>query len=61
MKIGLNVACEAVDDTVGAAEFVAANNLRNSQRTCLGSLWDEHLTDGIKDDSSNVTRFVMLA
>ena len=61
MKIGLNVACEAVDDTVGAAEFVAANNLRNSQRMRLGSLWDEHLTDGIKDDSSNVTRFVMLA
>ncbi|KAK7837416.1 arogenate dehydratase/prephenate dehydratase 6 [Quercus suber] len=60
-KLGLNVACEAVNDTAGAAEFVIANNLRDSQRTRRGSLRDEHLTDGIQDNSSNVTRFIMLA
>ena len=47
-KLSLNVACKAVDDTTKAAEFVAANNLRESLR-------DEHLADGIQDDSSNVT------
>ena len=61
MKLGLNIAHEAVNDTTGAAEFVAANNLRDSQRTCLGSLRDEHLAVEIQDDSSNVTRFIILA
>ena len=61
MKLSLNIAHEAVNDTTGAAEFVAANNLRDSQRTCLGSLRDEHLAVEIQDDSSNVTRFIILA
>ena len=54
-KLGLNVAREAVDDTAGVAKFIAANNLRDSQRTRCRSLWNEHLSDGIQDDSSNVT------
>ncbi|KAK7816909.1 arogenate dehydratase/prephenate dehydratase 6 [Quercus suber] len=43
-KLGLNVAREAVVDTVGVAEFVAANNLRDSQCMRHRSLRDEHLT-----------------
>ena len=46
-KLGLNIAHEAIDDMVGVVEFVVANNLRDSQRTRLGSLRDEHLDDGI--------------
>ncbi|KAL0010083.1 hypothetical protein SO802_005191 [Lithocarpus litseifolius] len=41
-KLGLNVAREAVNDTAGAAEFFATNNLRDSQRTCCRFLRDEH-------------------
>ncbi|KAK9984060.1 hypothetical protein SO802_033585 [Lithocarpus litseifolius] len=59
-KLGLNVVREEVDDTEGVAEFVAANNLCDSQRTRRGSPQDEHLADEIQDDSSNETRFVML-
>nr|POE91101.1 arogenate dehydratase/prephenate dehydratase 6, chloroplastic [Quercus suber] len=47
MKLGLNIAREAVYDTAGADKFIAANNLGDSQHTYHGSLRDEHLADGI--------------
>lgn len=64
-KLGLNVAREAVDDTAGAAEYIAANNLRDTAAIAsarAAELYGLHvLEEGIQDDSSNVTRFVMLA
>ncbi|PQM33739.1 arogenate dehydratase/prephenate dehydratase 6 chloroplastic [Prunus yedoensis var. nudiflora] len=59
-KLGLNVTREAVDDTAGAAEFVAANNLRDTGAIASARAADlyglEILETGIQDDSSNVTR-----
>ncbi|CAL9234573.1 unnamed protein product [Arabidopsis halleri] len=64
-KLGLNVAREAVDDTAGAAEFIAANNIRDTAAIASARAAEiyglEILEDGIQDDASNVTRFVMLA
>ncbi|KAL3518489.1 hypothetical protein ACH5RR_021078 [Cinchona calisaya] len=64
-KMGLNVARESFDDTAGAAEFVAANNLRDTAAIASARAAELYglsvLEDGIQDDSSNVTRFMMLA
>ncbi|KAG5387418.1 hypothetical protein IGI04_038888 [Brassica rapa subsp. trilocularis] len=64
-KLGLNVSREAVDDTAGAAEFIAANNLHDTAAMASARAAEiyglEILEDGIQDDASNVTRFVMLA
>ncbi|RZB83855.1 Arogenate dehydratase/prephenate dehydratase 6, chloroplastic isoform B [Glycine soja] len=64
-KLGLNVAREAVDDTAGAAEFVASNNLRDTAAIASARAAELYglnvMADGIQDDPSNVTRFVMLA
>ncbi|CAI9768568.1 unnamed protein product [Fraxinus pennsylvanica] len=64
-KLGLKVAREAVDDTAGAAEYIATNNLQDTAAIAsvrAAELYGlQILANGIQDDSSNVTRFVMLA
>ncbi|KAJ8551963.1 hypothetical protein K7X08_028406 [Anisodus acutangulus] len=64
-KLGLNVAREAVDDTAGAAEYIATHNLRDTAAIASSRAADLYglqiLEQGIQDDTSNVTRFVMLA
>ncbi|CAN0900459.1 Arogenate dehydratase 3 [Linum grandiflorum] len=64
-KLGLQAAREAVDDTAGAAEYIAANNLRDTAAIASAKAADLYgmqiLANGIQDESGNVTRFVMLA
>ncbi|KAL1558211.1 Arogenate dehydratase 3 [Salvia divinorum] len=64
-QMGLTVAREAVDDTAGAAEYIAANALRDTAAIASARAAELYglkvMADGIQDDSSNVTRFVMLA
>ncbi|XP_015086887.1 arogenate dehydratase/prephenate dehydratase 6, chloroplastic-like [Solanum pennellii] len=64
-KLGLNVTREAVDDTAGAAEYIASHNLRDTAAFASARAADLYglqiSAEGIQDDSSNVTRFVMLA
>ncbi|KAL2507460.1 Arogenate dehydratase/prephenate dehydratase 6 [Forsythia ovata] len=64
-KMGLNASREAVDDTAGAAEYIATNNLRNTAAIASARAAElyglQTLAKGIQDDSSNVTRFVILS
>ncbi|XP_027767789.1 arogenate dehydratase/prephenate dehydratase 6, chloroplastic-like [Solanum pennellii] len=64
-KLGLNVTREAVDDTAGAAEYIASHNLRDTAAIASARAADLYglqiSAEGFQDDSSNVTRFVMLA
>ncbi|CAM6107799.1 unnamed protein product [Calypogeia fissa] len=61
----LGVTREAVDDTAGAAQFIAANNMRDTGAVASSRAAEIYgltiLADGIQDDSDNVTRFLMLA
>ncbi|MCO5597143.1 hypothetical protein L7F22_051218 [Adiantum nelumboides] len=64
-RLGLNVSREAVDDTAGAAQFIAENNIRDTAAIASSRAAEIYgmniLAEGIQDDSGNVTRFVMLA
>lgn len=61
----LGVVREAVDDTAGAAQFVASNQLRDAGAVASSRAADIYdldiLAQDIQDDSDNVTRFLMLA
>lgn len=61
----LGVIREAVDDTAGAAQFIAAHNLRDTGAVASARAAEIYgldvLADGIQDDLDNVTRFLMLA
>ncbi|XP_024401444.1 arogenate dehydratase/prephenate dehydratase 6, chloroplastic isoform X1 [Physcomitrium patens] len=63
--VKLGVAREAVDDTAGAAQFIAAHQLRDTGAVASARAAEiyglEILMDGIQDDLDNVTRFLMLA
>ncbi|KAJ0670670.1 putative arogenate dehydratase [Helianthus annuus] len=66
LGFGFNhVAREAVADTAGAAEHVAANNLRDTAAIASPRAAEIYnlniLAESIQDDSSCVTRFMMLA
>ncbi|KAG6549040.1 hypothetical protein Mapa_009483 [Marchantia paleacea] len=61
----LGVIREAVDDTAGAAQFIAAHGLRDTGAVASARAAEIYglnvLADGIQDDPDNVTRFLMLA
>lgn len=63
--IGHKVVREAVDDTAGAAQMVVENYLRDTAAIASARAAEIYgmdiIADGIQDDASNVTRFVMLA
>ncbi|KAK3408134.1 arogenate dehydratase/prephenate dehydratase 6, chloroplastic [Eucalyptus grandis] len=56
---------EAVDDTAGAAEYIATNRLPDTAAIASARAAElyglEVLADGVQDDCGNVTRFLMLA
>eukprot|EP00249_Psilotum_nudum_P015865 c25559_g1_i1 orf=249-1589(+) len=64
-RLELDASREAVDDTAGAAQFIAENNLRDTAAIASSRAAQIYglqvLSDGIQDDSGNVTRFMMLA
>ncbi|KAK8939713.1 hypothetical protein KSP40_PGU010967 [Platanthera guangdongensis] len=61
----MGVVREAVDDTAGAAKFVATNQLQDAGAVAssfAAEIYDLNiLARDIQDDSDNVTRFLMLA
>ncbi|XP_020268626.1 arogenate dehydratase/prephenate dehydratase 2, chloroplastic-like [Asparagus officinalis] len=61
----LGVVREAVDDTAGAAQFVASNKLQDAGAVAsalAAEIYDLNiLAEDIQDDTDNVTRFLMLA
>ncbi|KAK1261260.1 hypothetical protein QJS04_geneDACA018010 [Acorus gramineus] len=61
----LEVIRESIDDTAGAAQFVAANGLRDAGAIASARAAEIYglniLAEGIQDDSDNVTRFLILA
>ncbi|OVA09922.1 Prephenate dehydratase [Macleaya cordata] len=61
----LGVVRESVDDTAGAAQFVAANKLQDvgavASKGAAKIYGLDILAQDIQDDSDNVTRFLMLA
>lgn len=61
----LGVVREAVDDTAGAAKFVATNNLQDAGAVASLRAAEIYglnvLAQDIQDDSDNITRFLMLA
>ncbi|KAI3761775.1 hypothetical protein L1987_52197 [Smallanthus sonchifolius] len=61
----LRVVREAVDDTAGAAQFVALHKLKDTAAVASISaarIYDlDVLAQDIQDDSDNITRFLMLA
>ncbi|KAJ7546957.1 hypothetical protein O6H91_08G062500 [Diphasiastrum complanatum] len=63
--VKLGVAREAVDDTAGAAQFVATLNHMDTGAVASSRAAEIYgldiLADGIQDDLDNVTRFLMLA
>ncbi|KAL2546327.1 Arogenate dehydratase/prephenate dehydratase 6 [Forsythia ovata] len=63
--MGLNASRKAVDDITRAAEYIATNNLRNTTAIAYARAAElyglQTLAKGIQDDSSNVTRFVILS
>lgn len=61
----LGVVRENVDDTAGAAQYVASNNLRDAGVVAGARAAELYglniLAEGIQDDSGNVTRYLVLA
>ncbi|KAL2607680.1 hypothetical protein R1flu_026253 [Riccia fluitans] len=61
----LGVVREAVDDTAGAAQFIAAHGIRDTGAVASKRAAEIYglniLAEGIQDDKANVTRFLMLA
>ncbi|XXG46852.1 hypothetical protein AAC387_Pa02g1590 [Persea americana] len=61
----LGVVRESVDDTAGAAQFVASNDLRDAGAVASARAAEIYglniLAEGIQDDSENITRFLILA
>ncbi|KAJ4730047.1 Arogenate dehydratase [Melia azedarach] len=61
----LGVARENVDDTAGAAQYVASNGLRDAGVVASARAAEIYglniLADRIQDDTDNVTRFLVLA
>lgn len=61
----LGIIRESVDDTAGAAQFVASNGLRDAGAVASARAAEIYglniLAVGIQDDSENITRFLILA